>query len=119
MDGGQAAAGGGGAAETLKHAEDGACRPLCFCYVLAMNEERDDLKSAIRKAIAVQRQTLKERVAARDPSPEAFRLAIRRRREAYAELKRRVGEEEMTKADIDRLLRFEDRFNALLDRKKR
>lgn len=81
-----------------------------------MDEKPDDLRSAIRKEIAAQRQALKERVAARDPSPEAFRLAVRRRREAYAALMRRVGTELTTTAELDRMVRFGDRFYSLIDR---
>ncbi len=84
-----------------------------------MGEWRDDIDSAIRLEIAAQRRALRDRAAARDPSPEALRFAVRRRREVYAALMQRVGEEAMTTAEIDRVLRFEDRFSALLDRTKR
>jgi hypothetical protein len=81
-----------------------------------MDEWRDDLSLAIRKEIAAQRQALRDRVAALDPSPDAFRLAIRRRRKAYAALMRRVGTEAMTTSELDRMVRFGDRFYALIDR---
>jgi len=81
-----------------------------------MSERRDDLDSALRKETAKQWRGLSNLIAAHDHSPDALRLATRRRREDYAVFMRRVGEEAMT-AEIDRLLRFENRVDALLERR--
>ncbi|MBX9908816.1 MAG: hypothetical protein K2Z25_08885 [Beijerinckiaceae bacterium] len=84
-----------------------------------MNQRPDDVGSVIRKELAARRQALRERVAARDPSPDAFRLAVGRRREAYAALMQRVGTEAVTTAELDRMVRFGDRFHMLIDRTRR
>jgi hypothetical protein len=81
-----------------------------------MSEVQDDserqLWMAIRKEVSALRHASRDRHAR---SSEALRIKLRQRREAFFGMMR-SERGSITDAEIDRLLRFEDRFTALLQR---
>ncbi|HEY5795397.1 MAG TPA: hypothetical protein VIU82_10305 [Bosea sp. (in: a-proteobacteria)] len=76
------------------------------------------LRRAVRQEVAATRRSAQARM--QSLSPEAARAATIRRREMWATLMRETQVELVAKAaEIDRMVRFSDRFDALLGRCKR